>query len=68
MFFTQGKLLVNFDAAQSTNTYEKWIQALANLPLLIIEDFGPKLLKSIQYEDLHNLIDDRDEQHAYRLL
>jgi hypothetical protein len=23
MFFTQGKLLVNFDAAQSTNTYEK---------------------------------------------
>jgi DNA replication protein DnaC len=68
MFFTQAKLLANFYAAQSTNTYEKRIQALVNLPLLIIDDFGLKLLKSIQDKDLHDLIDERDEQHAYRLI
>lgn len=64
LFFTQAKLLANLNAARATNTYEKRFQALAKVPLLIIDDFGLKPLKSPQDEDLHDLIDERYEQQA----
>jgi DNA replication protein DnaC len=40
LFFTQAKLLANLYAARATNSYEKRFQALAKVPLLIIDDFG----------------------------
>lgn len=64
LFYTQAKLLANLHAARATNTYEKRFQALAKVPLLIIDDFGLKPLKSPQDEDLHDLIDERYEQQA----
>lgn len=64
LFFTQAKLLANLNAARATNTYEKRFQSLAKVPLLIIDDFGLKPLKSPQDEDLHDLIDERYEQQA----
>ena len=64
LFFTQAKLLANLYAARATNSYEKRFQTLAKVPLLIIDDFGLKPLKSPQDEDLHDLIDERYEQHA----
>lgn len=64
LFFTQAKLLANLYAARATNSYEKRFQVLAKVPLLIIDDFGLKPLKSPQDEDLHDLIDERYEQHA----
>ena len=64
LFFTQAKLLANLYAARATNSYEKRFQALAKVPLLIIDDFGLKPLKSPQDEDLHDLIDERYEQHS----
>lgn len=64
LFFTQAKLLANLNAARATNTYEKRFQTLAKVPLLIIDDFGLKPLKSPQDEDLHDLIDERYEHQA----
>lgn len=64
LFFTQAKLLANLNAARATNTYEKRFQSLAKVPLLIIDDFGLKPLKSPLDEDLHDLIDERYEQQA----
>jgi DNA replication protein DnaC len=64
LFFTQAKLLANLYAARATNSYEKRFQTIAKVPLLIIDDFGLKPLKSPQDEDLHDLIDERYEQHA----
>jgi DNA replication protein DnaC len=64
LFFTQAKLLANLYAARATGSYEKRFQALAKVPLLIIDDFGLKPLKSPQDEDLHDLIDERYEQNS----
>ncbi|MCP5011045.1 MAG: ATP-binding protein, partial [Aestuariibacter sp.] len=38
--------------------------SLVKVPLLIIDDFGLKPLKSPQDEDLHDLIDERYERGA----
>lgn len=64
LFFTQAKLLANLYAARVTNSYKKRFQTLAKVPLLIIDDFGLKPLKSPQDEDFHDLINERYEQHA----
>ena len=44
--------------------YERRFQALVKVPLLIIDDFGLKPLKSPQDEDIHDLIDERYENTA----
>lgn len=61
---TQAKLLGQLHAARATNTYERRFQALVKVPLLIIDDFGLKPLKSPHDEDLHDLIDERYERGA----
>lgn len=50
---TQTKLSEEMRAARATNSYSKKLKALAKLPLLIIDDFGLKPLRSPQDEDLH---------------
>jgi len=62
--FTQAKLLGQLHAARATNTYERRFQALVKVPLLLIDDFGLKPLKSPHDEDLHDLIDERYERGA----
>lgn len=62
--YTQTKLLSHLHAARATNTYERRFQALAKVPLLVIDDFGLKPLKSPHDEDLHDLIDERYERSA----
>lgn len=64
LFHTQAKLLSQLHAAKATNSYERRLQALIKVPLLIIDDFGLKPLKSPQDEDLHDLIDERYERGA----
>ena len=59
---TQTKLSDELGAARATNSYRKKLKALAKLPLLIIDDFGLKPLRTPQDEDLHELIDERYEQ------
>lgn len=58
---TQTKLSEELRAARATNSYAKKLKALAKLPLLIIDDFGLKPLRSPQDEDLHELVAERYE-------
>lgn len=62
--YTQAKLLGHLHAARATNAYERRFQTLVKVPLLIIDDFGLKPLKSPHDEDLHDLIDERYERSA----
>lgn len=59
---TQSKLMQNLQAAKATNSYNKKFNFLAKIPLLIIDDFGLKPLRSPQDEDFHELIDERYEK------
>jgi len=63
-FYTQAKLLSYLNAARATQTYERRFQTLVKVPLLIIDDFGLKPLKTPQDEDIHDLIDERYERGA----
>ena len=62
--YSQAKLLGHLYAARATNTYQRRFQAIVKVPLLIIDDFGLKPLKSPHDEDLHDLIDERYERAA----
>ena len=61
---TQTKLSEELQVARATNSYSKKLRLLAKLPLLIIDDFGLKPLRSPQDEDLHELIAERYETAA----
>ena len=62
LFTTQSQLLGSLHAARATDTFERRFQAIARVPLLIIDDFGLKPLRSPQDEDLHDLIAERYER------
>ncbi|MCU7929010.1 MAG: IS21-like element helper ATPase IstB [Candidatus Thiodiazotropha sp. (ex Dulcina madagascariensis)] len=62
MFTTQSQLLGNLHAARATDTFERRFQAIARIPLLIIDDFGLKPLRSPHDEDLHDLVAERYER------
>lgn len=61
---TQAKLSEQIQAAKATHSYRRKMKALTQLPLLIIDDFGLKPLRSPQDEDLHELISERYEQSS----
>jgi DNA replication protein DnaC len=64
LFTTQTKLLGNLHAARAINAYERRFQSLVKIPLIIIDDFGLKPMRSPHDEDFHNLIDERYENSA----
>jgi DNA replication protein DnaC len=64
MFTTQSGLLSQINAARATGGFERKMQTLARIPLLIIDDFGLKPLKQGQDEDLHDLVAERYERCA----
>lgn len=64
LFTTQTKLLGTLHAARAINAYERRFQSLVKIPLIIIDDFGLKPLRSPHDEDFHNLIDERYENSA----
>jgi DNA replication protein DnaC len=64
IFTTQTQILGSLQAARAMGTYERRFQALARVPLLIIDDLGLKPLRSPLDEDLHDLIAERHEQTA----
>lgn len=61
MFSTCANLLQSLNAARATGAHERKLAALARVPLLIIDDFGLKPLRSPADEDLHDLIAERYE-------
>lgn len=64
IFSSQTQLLGGLAAARAMGTYERRFQALVRVPLLIIDDFGLKPLRTPQDEDLHDLIAERHERTA----
>jgi DNA replication protein DnaC len=67
LFTTQTQLLAGLRQAQATGSLERRFQALANVPLLIIDDFGLKPLRPPEDEAFHDLVAERYE-HAATLL
>ncbi len=64
LFLTQTQLLAQLHAAKATGGYERKMQTLTRVPLLVIDDFGLKPLKLGQDEDLHDLVSERYERGA----
>lgn len=64
LFTTQTKLLGQLHAARATNAYDRRLNTLAKVDLLIIDDFGLKPLRSPQDEDIHDLIGERYERRS----
>ena len=64
LFTTQSKLLGNHHAARATGNFERRFQAMAKIPLLIIDDFGLKPLRAPHEEDFHDLVAERYERAA----
>jgi DNA replication protein DnaC len=62
LFYSQTQLLGGLNAARATATYERRFQALVRVPVLIIDDFALKPLRSPADEDLHDLIAERYER------
>lgn len=64
LFTTQTKMAGQLAAARATNSYDRRLAALANVDLLIIDDFGLKPLRPPQDEDFHDLISERYERRG----
>ncbi len=62
LFMTQTRLLGALRNAQAVGSYERRFQALAKVPLLIIDDFGLKPMRTPEDEDFHDLIAERYER------
>lgn len=64
LFTTQTQLLGSLNAARAVGTFERKLQQLARIDLLIIDDFGLKPIRPPHDEDLHELIAERYERAA----
>jgi DNA replication protein DnaC len=64
VFTTCAALTQSLNAARATGVYERRLNTLARVALLIIDDFGLKPLRPPADEDLHDLIAERYEQTA----
>ena len=64
LFTTQTKLLGQLQAARATASYDRRLATLANVDLLIVDDFALKPLRSPQDEDFHDLVAERYERRS----
>lgn len=64
LFTTQTQLLASLRNAQAVGNYERKLQTLSHLPLLIIDDFGLKPLRPPEDEAFHDLVAERYERAA----
>lgn len=64
IFGSASQLLGSLHAARAAGAFERRFAVLAKVPLLIIDDYGLKLLRSPHDEDLHDLIAKRYERTA----
>lgn len=61
LWLSQTKLFSELQAARAAGRYDKKFTELFRIPLLIIDDFGLRLIRSPQDEDSHDLISQRYE-------
>jgi len=64
LFTSQSQLLGYLHAARATDSFDRKFQNLVKVPLLIIDDFGLKLLRHPHDEDFHDLVAERYERAA----
>ena len=64
VFTSCAQLAASLHAARANGAYERKLNTLARVPLLIIDDFGLKPLRPPADEDLHDLIAERYETTA----
>ncbi len=64
LFTTCAQLSASLNAARAVGTFERKLQSLARVPLLIIDDFGLKPMRPPADEDFHDLVAERYEQAA----
>ena len=64
LFTTQSQLLTSLRSVSAVGNYDRRFQYLAKIPLLIIDDFGLKPLRSPDDEDFHDLVAERYERVA----
>jgi len=64
LWLSQAKLFSELQAARAAGRYDKKFAELSKVPLLIIDDFGLRPIRSPQDEDFHDLISQRYENNA----
>ena len=64
LFITQTQLMNSLRTAKAMGNYERRLQYLSKVSLLIIDDFGLKPLRPPEDEDFHDLIAERYERTA----
>ncbi len=61
LWLSQTKLFGELQAARAAGRYEKKFAEFAKIPLIIIDDFGLRPIRSPQDEDFHDLVSQRYE-------
>jgi DNA replication protein DnaC len=64
LWLQQSKLFSELQAAKAAGRYEKKFAEFAKVPLLVIDDFGLRPMRTPQDEDFHDLISERYERAA----
>jgi len=64
LWMPQSRLFSELQAARAAGRYEKKLSEFIRVPLLIIDDFGLRPMRTPQDEDFHELISGRYEQAA----
>ena len=64
LFTTQAQLCATLTTARAVGSVERKIATLSRIPLLIVDDFGLKPLRTPADEDFHDLIAERYERAA----
>lgn len=64
LFTSQSQLTASLHAARAIGSYERKLQQLARIDLLIIDDFALKPLRPPHDEDFHELVAERYERAA----
>lgn len=64
LFIKQTALLSQLQAAKAVGSYDRKLKYFVKIPLLIMDDFGLKPLRSPQDEDMHELVSERYEQSS----
>lgn len=62
LYMTVSGLLTQLHRTRATGGYERRLQTLVKVPLLILDDFGLKPMKAPHDEDFHDLIAERYER------
>jgi DNA replication protein DnaC len=62
LFTSQSQLTASLNAARAIGGYDRRLQQLARIDLLIVDDFGLKPLRPPHDEDFHELIAERYER------